>query len=88
MDSWEWYEEYLPAAAKLIESHGGRYLASGTKPQMKEGTEQPRAHVLLEFPNLQAAEKWYDDQKYQPLIELRNSGGRTQLFIFEGVDEG
>ena len=88
MDRWEWYEEYLPAVMKLIGSHGGKYLASGTKPQMKEGREQPNAYVLLEFPDLESAEKWYEDPAYQPLIELRNSGGRTELFVFPGVGDG
>ena len=87
MDRWDWYEKYLPEVVKLIESHGGKYLASGVKPQMKEGAEQPSAHVLLEFPDLESAENWYEDPAYQPLKELRNSGGRTQLFIFQGNEE-
>ena len=85
MESWAWYEEYLPATAKLINDHGGSYLASGVKPEMQEGDEQPSAYVLLEFPDLLSAQKWYEDPKYKPLIDLRNSGGRSEIYIFPGV---
>lgn len=85
MDSWKWYEEYLPATAKLIKEHGGIYLASGVKPQMQEGNEEPSAYVLLEFPDLISAQNWYEDPKYKPLIDLRNSGGRSEIYIFPGI---
>ena len=84
MDNWDWYEKYFPATAKLIDEHGGKYLASGTKPNMKEGNDQPSAYVLLEFPDIETAEHWYEDPKYKPLIDLRNSGGRSEIFIIPG----
>ena len=60
MDNWDWYEKYLPETAKLIEEHGGKYLASGVKPDMKEGIDQPSAYVLLEFPDVTSAQNWYN----------------------------
>ena len=84
MESWEWYEKYFPATAKLIDKHGGVYLASGVKPKMREGKEEPSAYVLLEFPDLVSANNWYEDPKYKPLIDLRNSGGRSEIYIFPG----
>ena len=54
---------------------------------MREGQKQPAAYVLLEFPNLESAEKWYEDPDYQPLLELRNSTGKTDFYIFEGIEE-
>ncbi|MDC0941835.1 DUF1330 domain-containing protein [Gammaproteobacteria bacterium] len=84
MDNWDWYEKYLPETAKLIEEHGGKYLASGVKPDMKEGIDQPSAYVLLEFPDVTSAQNWYNDPKYKPLIDLRNSGGKSEIFIIPG----
>ena len=55
------------------------------KPDLKEGKEQPSAYVLLEFPDLNSAQHWYDDPKYKPLVDLRNSGGRSEIFIFPGT---
>ncbi len=84
MDNWEWYEKYYPATVKLISDHGGKYLASGVKPDMREGKEQPSAYVLLEFPDITSAHNWYEDPKYKPLIDLRNTGGRSEIFIIPG----
>ena len=85
MDNWDWYEKYYPETAKLISEHGGKYLSSGVKPDMREGEDQPSAYVLLEFPNLESATNWYEDPNYQPLMNLRNSGGRSEIFIIPGV---
>ena len=84
MESWDWYEKYFPETAKLISDHGGKYLASGVKPDMREGKEQPSAYVLLEFPDLSSAQNSYEDPKYKPLIDLRISGGRSEIFIIPG----
>jgi uncharacterized protein (DUF1330 family) len=84
MENWDCYEKYFPATAKLIDEHGGKYLASGVKAIMKEGNDQPSAYVLLEFPDIESAENWYEDPKYKPLIDLRNSGGRSEIFIIPG----
>ena len=85
MDNWEWYEEYFPATAQLINEHGGTYLASGIKPNVREGDQNPSAYDLLEFPDLESAEKWYEDPRYKPLVDLRNSGGRSDIYIFPGM---
>ena len=87
MESWEWYEEYFPATANLIKEHGGIYSASGVKPDVREGKEEPSAYVLLEFPDLISAQNWYEDPRYKPLVDLRNSGGRSDIFIFPGAPQ-
>ena len=84
-NEWKWLKEYRPEVLKLIESKGGKYLAVGNSPQMREGPEQPAAYVLLEFPDLESAENWYDDPQYKPLMELRKNAGNTDFYIFEGV---
>lgn len=84
-NEWKWLKEYRPEVLNLIESKGGKYLAVGNNPQMREGQEQPAAYVLLEFPDLESAENWYDDPQYKPLMELRKNAGNTDFYIFEGV---
>ena len=82
MKSWDWYDEYYQKTSKLIEKHGGRYLASGVKPHVLEGSTTPNAHVILEFPSLEHAKNWYQDPDYKNMIELRQSGGSSDIFIF------
>ena len=85
MQSWDWYDEYYQNTSKLIEKHGGRYLASGVKPDVLEGRSTPNAHVILEFPSLEHARNWYQDPDYKKMIELRQSGGSSEIFIFSKV---
>ena len=82
MKSWDWYDEYYQNTSKLIEKHGGRYLVSGVKPHVLEGSTTPNAHVILEFPSLEHAKNWYQDPDYKKMIELRQSGGSSDIFIF------
>ena len=82
MQSWDWYDEYYQNTSKLIEKHGGRYLASGVKPDVLEGRSTPNAHVILEFPSLEHARNWYQDPDYKKMIKLRQSGGSSEIFIF------
>jgi uncharacterized protein (DUF1330 family) len=40
---------------------------------------------MLEFPNLEQAERWYNSPKYKPLIAIREKAARTNLIIAEGT---
>ena len=82
MHNWDWYEEYYKNTAKLIKKHGGKYVASGVKPVVLEGPSTPNAHVILEFPSIENARNWYQDPEYKKMIDLRQSGGSSDIFVF------
>jgi uncharacterized protein (DUF1330 family) len=41
--------------------------------------------VVLEFPSLEQAQKFYRSPEYAPLIKLRQSASRGKLLIVEGA---
>jgi uncharacterized protein (DUF1330 family) len=41
--------------------------------------------VVLEFPSLEQAQKWYRSPEYAPLIALRQRASRGRLVLLEGV---
>jgi uncharacterized protein (DUF1330 family) len=41
--------------------------------------------VVLEFPSLEQAQKWYRSPEYAPLIALRQRASRGRLILLEGV---
>ena len=45
--------------------------------ESKEGDWQPRLVVMLEFPSLEQAERWYTSSEYKPLIAMREKAART-----------
>lgn len=89
VDDWDWYREYRSVTEPLVEKHGGRYLIKGGRSEKLEGNE-PLGHalVLIEFPDRDAAERWYRDPGYARMIQLRkDSGVTTELVLVDGITQ-
>lgn len=81
----EAYEEYRRAVPETIERYGGRFLVRGGASEVLEGDWQPKRIVVLEFPDADAARRWYSSDEYRPLIEIRRRASRGSLVLVEGV---
>jgi len=46
---------------------------------------KPTFPVILEFPSLEAAKRWYDSEEYRPLKALRLAAVRANGFFVQGV---
>jgi uncharacterized protein (DUF1330 family) len=79
------YGPYLAAVPALIAKHGGEYLVRGEKPEVLEGTWNPRRVVLLRFPDQASAMAFMDDPEYRPLKELRHRVASTDMVLVEGT---
>lgn len=80
-----WVEKYVPAVAKLVEQHGGKYIVSTPEIDVLEGGPAPSLSVVLEFPTVAQAKAWYDSDEYAPWIKSRNSGSNGNLFLVDGL---
>ena len=40
--------------------------------------------LVIEFPDLDALNGWYNDDEYKPLIELRQQAIKSTLWVVEG----
>jgi uncharacterized protein (DUF1330 family) len=81
------YEAYRSRTRAIIEGHGGHFIVRGGKVHMLEG--EPWAHrlVIIEFPDLAAAQRFYDSPEYQEIIPLRTRASDGALLIVEGADD-
>jgi uncharacterized protein (DUF1330 family) len=77
------FKEYRNRVGATIEQYGGRFVVRGGRVNPKEGDW--RLLVVLEFPSLEHAERWYNSSEYKPLIAIRENAARTQLLIAEGT---
>ena len=68
-----------------IQKYGGRVLVAGGAFDVVEGTAKPTFPVILEFPSVDAAKRWYDSEEYRPLKALRLSAARANGFLVQGV---
>jgi uncharacterized protein (DUF1330 family) len=78
------FEDYRQKVAPVFAQFGGRYLARGDGWKMLEGELGLHMLVLLEFPSLEQAEKFYDSPDYQPIKDIRLAGARTDLVLISG----
>ena len=69
-----------------MEAAGGRFLARGGAHKVHEGDWQPRAIAFLEFPSLEAWEKFYNGPIYQRLRSVRDECSSARLVRITGVD--
>ena len=78
-------EEYKNRALPVVEHYGGRYVVLGGKFDTIEGEWRPTFPVMIEFPSLEQAYRWYDSDEYQELKALRLSAVRSNAVFIEGI---
>ncbi len=78
-------EQYRAGVFATVEQYGGRYLVIGGKTDLVEGGWRPVFPVLIEFPNLEQAHRWYDSDEYRPLKDLRLAATRGNAVFIEGL---
>jgi uncharacterized protein (DUF1330 family) len=80
----EKYEDYKALAPAVIAAYGGRYLVRGGHMKVLEGEPESRRVVVLEFPTLEAAEKFYHSAEYEAAKQKRRGAAEMQLILMEG----
>jgi uncharacterized protein (DUF1330 family) len=83
----ERFREYRERVTGLIEQHGGRYLVRGGRMEVLEGDWSPPRVAIIEFPDREAAQAFYDDPAYEPLRSLRQAVTTSDLLLVEGVTD-
>lgn len=78
-------EEYKALVAPVVQQYGGRYVVLGGKVELVEGTWKPSFPVMIEFPTLEQAHRWYHSEEYRELKALRLSAGRFNAVFIEGL---
>jgi uncharacterized protein (DUF1330 family) len=79
------YDRYRPMAAASIARFGGRYVVRGGKLDLLEGEPVPGRIVVIEFPDADAARRWYRSEEYQKALKIRQSASRGRVFLVEGA---
>jgi len=79
------FEEYRKQVSGTIEKYGGRYVVRGGKAETLEGDWHPKRVVVLEFPSVEQAKRWYGSPEYKPLLALRLKSSKAKLVLVEGA---
>jgi uncharacterized protein (DUF1330 family) len=79
------YERYKQLAPPSIAAHGGKYIARGGKVTVLEGEWQPKRCVILEFPSVADAQRWWNSSDYAEAKTLRQQTSTTSMIVVEGL---
>lgn len=79
------YARYRESNAAAFDRFGGRFLVRGGPQIIAEGSARPRS-VVIEFPDLAAAQACYDSPEYRAAMAHRKGVAIIDLVIVEGVD--
>ena len=82
----EGYKEYTKAVPATIAKYGGRFLIRGGAAETLEGEWPQRRRVLLEFPSMDAARKWWHSPEYEKPKAMRQAASKGRLLLIEGAD--
>jgi uncharacterized protein (DUF1330 family) len=77
------FSTYVEKAVPTLATYNARLLANG-KARAKEGTQPVGNIVVIEFPSIEDAERWYSTPPYKDAIPLRQRSANTRLFFVEG----
>lgn len=77
-------QRYAQFAIPILHKHGGQMIAGTPAPNIKEGDWNGNWAAVLQFPNMEAAEAWYNSEEYKPfknlrINELQSEAGRVVI---------
>jgi len=80
------YARYMAASPAAIAEAGGRFVARGGDVTVLEGDWRPPRLVVLEFEDVDAAQRWYDSEQYRAVRSLREGAGHVNMVLVAGYE--
>lgn len=77
---------YAGQALSTIFAAGGAPVIAGPPEHVVEGEWHGTQTVMLEFPSVEAARRWYQSDEYQALVPQRHAAAETNAVIFSGFE--
>lgn len=77
---------YLKQIDATLEPYEGQFLVHGKEGEVVEGN-LPGHLIIIEFPDLEHARKWYYSEEYQKILPLRTNNSVSDVVLVEGVSE-
>ena len=79
-------KDYQAVAPSIIEKYKGKFLVRGGEVVSLEGPEESRRIVIIEFPGLDDAKKFYFSDEYNSAIELREGKAEFEIIAVDGIN--
>lgn len=76
--------EYISTIESTMKPFDGRFIVHGTHAEVLEGTMKMDC-IIIEFPSIDHARRWYASDAYGKLIPLRARNSKGAIFLIDGV---
>jgi uncharacterized protein (DUF1330 family) len=80
----ERYKAYTQAGHATVIQYGGKFLAEGAKPTRVEGSWLPKRMAIVEFPDAEAAMRFYNSPEYAEAREKRRQVANFNMILVPG----
>ncbi len=80
------YESYKKLTLATIEAFGGRFVVRGAQTESLEGDWNPERLVMIRFPSVETAKKWWASDEYTKAKNIRHRAAKTKMLVVEGVE--
>jgi uncharacterized protein (DUF1330 family) len=81
----EGYKEYTATVPATILQYCGKFLTRGGAVEVLEGEWPQRRRVLIEFPSMDTARRWWNSPEYAKPKAMRRANSTGRLLLLEGV---
>ncbi|HEY0810140.1 MAG TPA: DUF1330 domain-containing protein [Longimicrobiales bacterium] len=75
--------EYVGKVVPLAAKYGGQYIITSFAVTPLEGSLEPVAAAVIQFPNAEKLREFWDCAEYQPLVELRQRSARVNIVMVD-----
>ncbi len=80
----EGFREYQKRVGSTLKPYGGKFLVRGGTYETVEGDWPLHRLILLEFPSVEQARRWYQSDEYAPVKDIRLKTAVTQVILVQG----
>jgi uncharacterized protein (DUF1330 family) len=78
------FDEYRAGVHGTIDKHKGEIIISNESFEIMEGEWPYTKTVVIRFPSMDAAKRWYESPEYQKVVQHRFRAADTNLIFIEG----
>ena len=79
------YKEYTAQVPATIARYGGRFLVRGGASEALEGDWPKIRRVIIEFPDVETAKRWWNSPEYEKPKAMRRANSKGRLILLEGA---
>ena len=80
------YTPYMQKTGDLVAEYGGSYLVRGGDKSVVEGELGHDRMVVIEFPSIETAQKFYNDPRYVEVMKIRQDNSEGIIVQVVGHD--